>query len=108
MAMSQNAQLEKRQTMGRGIASAMICAFSLLGMLAVMIRIANARSERIHLQVQGDEHLQVLHAGRNIVITDLGELEQIALSSQQNITYIMAAAIGLATVVFWAGVVYFF
>lgn len=106
MAMSQNAQLEKRRTMRRTQASLMICIFSVLGMLAVMIRIASAGRERIHLQVQNNGHLQVIHAGRNIVITDLGELEQIATSSQRGISYLMAAAIGLASVIFWAGIIH--
>lgn len=111
MAMSQNAQLEKRTGVRPFTGGLTICIFSIIGMLAVMIQIANARSERINLHVRNEHEgqLQVLHGGKNLVITDLGELADLASSSSKaRLGYLAAAGIGLATVIFWALVLFVF
>lgn len=109
MAMSQNAQLEKRTGVRPFTGGLTICIFSILGMLAVMLQIANARRERINLHVHSEHEgkLQVLHGGKNLLITDLDELANIAGASKMGLGYTAAAAIGLTTVIFWAAVILF-
>lgn len=108
MAMSQNAQLEKRTGVHPITGGLTICIFSIIGMLAVMVQIANARRERINLHVrsEGEGQLQVLHGGKNLLITDLGELVSIASTNKMGLGYAAAAAIGLASVIFWAMVIF--
>lgn len=100
VAMSQNAQLEKRRPLRPAVGAVIICLFSVPGMLMVMQQIANARRERIHLQVR-DGQLEVLYAGRSVKISDPGELEHIVQRHSAGMTYGLAAALGLATLVFW-------
>jgi hypothetical protein len=103
--MSQNAQLEKRRGVRPVTGAVMIGAFSVLGLAAYVVRLATARRERVHLHVHsergGEGALQVLHGGKNLLISNPAELAAIA-RSENELSLTAALGLGLATVIFWA------
>ena len=94
--------LEKKKTLNSLAAAAVLAIFGLIGMVIVLIAIANAKVEHITLSESEDGSIRLTGSkSEEVVVRDPQEVVTMAQSIKKGATYAATLALGIGATVVW-------